>query len=182
MATKRKLLTAEDVLNMPEDDFRYELLDGVLVKMSPPANPHGRAQTMIGHLLLITVLPQNLGEVFGEIGFILRRNPDRVRAPDVCFIARDRIPSGGLGRGFVDFAPDLAVEILSPSDRRGEVEEKVQEWLQFGARIVWLVRTEQRTVTVYEPGKEPRVLTEADTLTAEPVLPGFSVPVRALFD
>jgi Uma2 family endonuclease len=181
MATRRKLLTAEDVLNMPEDDFRYELLDGVLVKMSPPGNPHGLSQATISAVLFNFVHPHGLGRVFGEIGFILHRNPDRVRAPDVCFIARERIPAEGLGRGFIDFAPDLAVEILSPSDRRGEVEEKAQEWLRFGTRIVWLVRTAPRTVTVYEPGQEPRLLTEADTLTAEPVLSGFSVPVRALF-
>jgi Uma2 family endonuclease len=166
---------------MPEDDLRTELLDGVLVKRSPPGYPHGRVQATASYLLLDFVRPRNLGEVFGEIGFILRRNPDRVHAPDLGFIARDRIPHGGLGRGFVDFPPDLVVEIVSPSDRCSEIEEKVQEWLRFGAHIVWLVRTEPRTVTVSEAGREPLTLTEADVLTAEPVLPGFRVPIRDLF-
>jgi Uma2 family endonuclease len=181
MATQKALLTADDLLRMPEDDYRYELLDGVLVKMSPPGNSHGRAQTMIGHLILTYALPRNLGQVFGEVGVILRRNPDRVRAPDVCFIARERIPEGGFGAGLFEIVPDLIVEIVSPSDRRGGIDEKVQEWLRSGARLVWLVRTEPRSVAVYDQRGEARVLDEAGMLTAEPVLPGFSVPVRELF-
>lgn len=181
MATQRKLLTADDLLKMPEDDFRYELLDGVLVKMSPPSYPHGRVQAIMSRLLLDAAEPENLGEVFGEIGVVLGRNPDRVRAPDVGFIARNRIPLSGLGHGFVEIVPDLVVEIVSPSDRRGELDAKVAEWLPAGARIVWLVRTDPRTVTIHTRGRPPRVLSEDETLTAEPVLPGFSVPVRELF-
>ncbi len=181
MATQGKLLTAEDLLCMPEDDFRYELLDGVLVKMSPPGALHGSVGGNAHALLWLYLRQHPIGRVFDEVGVILRRNPDRVRAPDVSFLAAERIPAGGIPRGYLEVVPDLVIEVLSPTDRRREVEEKIHEWLQGGARIVWLLDPDRRTVTVYEGGRPPRVLSESETLTAEPVLPGFSVPVGELF-
>jgi Uma2 family endonuclease len=95
-------------------------------------------------------------------------------APDVCSITRERIPPEGLGRGLIDFAPNLVIETISPSDRRGEIEEKGEEWLRFGTRLVGLVRTEPRTVTVYEAERAPRALTESRTPTAVPVRDRFA--------
>jgi Uma2 family endonuclease len=181
VATQGKLLTAEDLLCMPEDDFRYELLDGVLVQMSPPGAWHG-AVGGNAHGALWDYLRQHpVGRVFDEVGVILRRNPDRVRAPDVCFVSAERLPPGGIPRGYFEVVPDLVVEVLSPTDRRAEVEAKIQEWLQGGARIVWLLDPDRRTVAVYAGDQAPRILTEAEALTAEPLLPGFRVPVRELF-
>jgi Uma2 family endonuclease len=182
VATQGKLLTADDLLEMPEDDFRYELLDGVLVKMSPPGAMHGSVGGNAYDALRAYVREHPIGRVFDEVGVILRRNPDRVRAPDICFVATERLPAGGIPRGYFEVVPDLVIEVLSPTDRRREIEDKIQEWLEAGARIVWLLDPDRRTATVHEPGRAPRMLTEAKALTAEPVLPGFSVPVGELFE
>ncbi len=113
---------------------------------------------------------------------ILQRDPDTLRAPDVGYFRRETLPGGQVPIGFFEgVAPDIAVEVISPSDRPGEVLAKAAEWLRGGAKLVWLVDPEDQRVLVLEPGHDIRALSMDDTLDAEPVLPGFAVPVRDLF-
>ena len=140
MRTRKTLLTAEELICLPTADRRYELVKGELFEMPPAGGRHGSVAMRIGSLLDTHVLANQSGYVFAaETGFILRRDPDTVRAPDASFVAKDRLPMGELPTGYVDVAPDLAVEVVSPSDRETEVLDKVEEWLQAGSRLVWVL-------------------------------------------
>ena len=137
MTSEKTLLTVEDLLRLPVDHRHYELLDGELVEMSPTGGTHGRVIVKLVTLLSTHVEAHDLGEVLaGDPGIILRRHPDRVRAPDVCLIARERVPAGGPPSGYLEIIPDLVVEIVSPNDRAADVQAKIEEWLQAGARLV----------------------------------------------
>jgi Uma2 family endonuclease len=123
-----------------------------------------------------------LGVVFGaETGFRLASNPDTVRAPDLAFVRRERIPAGGIPREFWTGAPDLAVEVISPSDRYTEVEEKVQDWLSAGTHMVVVVNPRTRAVTVYRAPTEVTRLTESDLFSGGDLLPGFTCRVSEFF-
>jgi Uma2 family endonuclease len=127
------------------------------------------------------VRQNDLGRLLAaETGFRLFTNPDTVRAPDVAFVRHDRIPNP-MPRGFAEFAPDLAVEVLSPDDRPGEVLEKVSDWLKGGTRLVWVVDPERRSARAYRDDGDIRLLGETDSLEGEDVLPGFNCQVRELF-
>jgi Uma2 family endonuclease len=123
------------------------------------------------------VTDSNLGTILAGTGFVLSRDPDTVRAPDVVFLRADR----EIGDGFIDGAPELAVELVSPGDRPGYLREKVAEWLEAGAEAVWVVDPRAGTVTVPEGARGPRVLEETDTLDGGLVLPGFALDLRELF-
>jgi Uma2 family endonuclease len=167
---------------MPGDGFRYELVKGELIKMSPRGGKHGVLAIRIGMAIAQHVEANRLGEVFAaETGFILFTNPDTVRAPDAAFVSRERIPPGGIPEKFWPGAPDLAVEVLSPSDTLYEVDEKIEEYLEAGVRLVWIVNPRKRTVTIYSPGAEPRRLAEDEALDGRDVLPGFQYNLRRLF-
>ena len=182
MTTAKLLLTAEDLLKLPDDGRFYELLDGELVEMSPPGGAHGKVTLMVGYHLLAHVKANELGEVLaGDPGIILRRNPDRVRAPDVCFIARERLPAGGIPAGYLEVVPDFIVEVVSPGDRAAEVQEKAEEWLRAGARLVWVLYPKTRSILAYQGLASARVYADADTITGAPVLPDFSIGVAELF-
>jgi Uma2 family endonuclease len=116
-----------------------------------------------------------------DTGFKLESDPDTVRAPDVAFIARDRIPAGGVPKAFWQYAPDLAAEVLSPSDRRSEVNEKISQYLRLGVKVVWFVEPSPRRVTIFRPGEPPQILGETDTLDGGDLLPGFCYPLARLF-
>lgn len=176
-----KLLKAEDLYDIEDDDYRYELDRGVLVRMTPPGGRHGEIDSEIIWHIRNYLAQHPIGRVFGEVGFILARDPDVVRAPDVAFVRADRLPPEEERDKFFPFAPDLAVEILSPSDRAGMVHDKVMDYLDAGTRLVWVVAPRRRTVTVYQPGGAARVLREDDELDGGDVLPGFRLPVAALF-
>ncbi len=182
MTTDKKLLTAEDLFQLPDDGYRYELLDGELAKKPLRGAIYGAVLAMISSVISTHVEACGLGTVLaGSPGVILRRNPDRVRAPDVCFIAHHRLPAEGLPRGYLEVVPDLIVEVISPSDRATEVQEKIEEWLRAGAQLVWAVYPDTRSVVAYQSQAAIRVYTEADILDGEPVLPGFTCPVARLF-
>jgi Uma2 family endonuclease len=126
--------------------------------------------------------PHELGFTFGaETDFRISRNPDTVRAPDVAFVAKGRLPGESLPSTFPDLAPDLIAEVVSPPDAATEVREQVQEWLEAGVRLVWIVWPSNRSVTEYRPPRKVRELAEADHLDGLDVLPGFSCPVRHIF-
>jgi len=182
MVVERILLRAEDLLNMPDDGFRYELVKGELIQMSPTGAQHGtiagRLITFLGHF----VLTNRLGEVLAaETGFKLESDSDTVRAPDVSFISKDRLPPEQAPEGYWPFAPDLAVEVISPGDTSQDVQAKVSEYLGAGTRLVWVVYPKTRNVVEYRPGGEARVLSEEDSLDGRDVVPGFRCRVGDLF-
>jgi Uma2 family endonuclease len=181
MLVGEKLVTAEDLARMPEAR-RFELVKGELVEMSPPGIHHGRFASWLNSRLRAFVESHALGEVFVEAGFRLERHPDTVRGPDISFLTAARIAREGLPEeGFFPGAPDLAVEIVSPGDLDAEVQGKVKDYLDHGARVVWVIRPKLRTVTVHLPDGTSRVLKVGDTLTSEDLLPGFSLPLGELF-
>jgi len=180
--TTTKLLTIEDVERLPDDGYRYDLIDGELIRMPPAAGGHGSIAFRTGWLLGNHVHPRRLGQIYAaETGFIFRRDPDVLLGPDVAFVRADRLLEDYDPDRYVPFAPDLAVEVISRSERRGQIMRKVRRYLEGGVRLLWLIDPRRRTVTVYTPDAEPRVLTEADELDGGDVLPGFRLPVRAIF-
>ena len=180
--TQTQLMTADDLWRMPDDGLRHELVRGELTMMAPAGSEHGEIALNVGAILRAHVKANQLGKVLGaESGFIIGRNPDTVRSPDAAFISKDRVPAGGLPKGYAPFAPDIAVEVLSPGDSQLDVEEKIEEWLKAGAAMVWVINPRGRTVTVHRSGRDPRVLRESDVLSGEDVCQGFSVKVAELF-
>lgn len=176
-------MTADELLAMPDDGFVYELIKGELIKVSPPpGHEHGLVAMNIAGPLFEYIKRKNLGKVYAaETGFLLEQDPDTVRAPDAAFVRRERIEKAGPVKGYWIGAPDLAVEVISPSDTVRGVEGKVAEWLASGARAVWVVSPKLHTVTVYRSLKDIVVLTENDTLDGGDVIPGFQIPVAEIF-
>lgn len=181
MATTGKLMTADDLLRLPDDGQRHELIAGELRTMAPSGAEHGEIAATVVAPLRGYVRAHQLGRVFGaETGFLLATNPDTVRAPDAAFVGRERAGAGRV-TGYWPGAPDLAVEIVSPGDLYTEVEEKVATWLAHDTRMVIVLNPRRRTATVHRSPTEVRHLTETDVLDGEDVVPGWTVPVRDLF-
>ncbi len=174
--------TAADLIKMPEHEVRYELVAGELRTMTPTGGAHGVVTGNLFGALFQHVQAAALGRLFTEAtGFQLRRDPDTVRCPDVAFVRADRLPSEGLGPTFLDLAPDLTVEVMSPSDTVSAVGEKIEEYLAAGVRAIWIVDPANRTVTVHEAGQAVRILREGDVLDGGEVVPGFQSPVAGVF-
>ena len=180
MATTTRLMTADELLAMPKDDCRYELVKGELITMAPPGGVHGSAGSRFDRRLGDFVEERGLGEVFIETGFTLASDPDTVRLPDVSFVREDRLPDRPVS-GFFPFAPDLAIEVVSPNDRYTEVAEKVAEYLAAGTRLVVVVDPRARTITKHPARGETTRLGESDTLTLDDVVPGFECAATYLF-
>ncbi len=177
-----QLLTAEDLLRIPNAGKQYELVRGVLRKMSPASFRHGEIAGNIAAPLRANVRANGLGRVgVGDPGFILQRDPDLILAPDVAFLSNDRLPPGAKAEGFLPFAPDLLVEVVSPGDTADEVEEKIDDWLTMGCRMVVAVNDRRRTVTVHRPGQPPCVLRGEEVFDGEDVVPGFRLPLPEIF-
>ncbi len=180
--TTQTLVTAEELLRMPDDGKRYELIEGALIEMAPAGLRHGEIAATVVIVLGHYVRQNDLGTIFAaETGFLLRYDPDTVRAPDAAFIAKDRLPSEGVPIGYFDTIPDLVVEVVSPNDRAGEVQAKIKQWIEHGVKLVWLVHPERRSITVYRSVRDVQVLHEGDTLNGDPVIPGFSCSVTEIF-
>jgi Uma2 family endonuclease len=184
MSTGTLLKTAEDLLTMTaaDDGRRYELVKGELREMAPTGGTHGKIAFSIASIIAAHIRGKDLGEGFtAEAGFITRRNPDSVRAPDVAFVSKERLPKSGVPEGFVETSPDLAVEVVSPSDTATAIQSKVEEYFAAGTRLVWAVYPDSRSVAVYRSLHDIEVLHEGDELDARPVFEDFGVSVDELF-
>jgi Uma2 family endonuclease len=180
MATIQDITTARELLEA-SDLGRCELLRGELVMMSPSGAEHGAIAVRIAASLQSFVRERRMGTVIGaDGGFQIAHDPDTVRAPDVGFVCADRV-RGGLTRGFFPGAPDLAVEVVSPSDRASEVLAKTRDWLAAGCRAVWVVDPAERTVSIHDNCGQVRTLGVSDELTGSDVVPGFRLPVAEIF-
>ncbi|MCE2513925.1 MAG: Uma2 family endonuclease [Acidobacteria bacterium] len=161
---------------------RTELVGGDLIVMAPAGGRHGQVAHALALFIGTHVRDRNLGRVFAaETGFLLRRDPDTVRAPDVAFVADERLGARGAPAGFLEMAPDLAAEVVSPGDSAAAVRDKAAEWLAAGTRLVWVVYPETRSVVVHRPDHPARALHDAETLEGGPVFTDFSVRVGDLF-
>lgn len=175
-------MTSNELLAMPHNGYRYELVQGELRQMAPAGRQHGRIAAKIGSCLEAFVANNGLGETYAaETGFIIDNTPDTVRAPDVSFVARERAEATAEERGFFPGAPDLAVEVISPNDRYSEIEEKVSDWLRAGTQMVVVIDPHQRTATVYHAPDDICMLTEGDVLDGSDVVPGWKMSLADVF-
>ena len=181
--TKEKLLTADALLRLYSEGVRGELIRGALCKTKPAGLTHGEIVMNLGGALGNFIRPRRLGRLVGsDSGMMLERDPDTVREPDIAFISAQKLPLNVRLSGYYEGAPDLVVEIVSPSAGPREVYHKARMWISFGVPLVWVVNPENRSVEVHRPHQPLLSLTESDILDGGEVLPGFNYPVRDLFD
>ena len=180
--TATLLMTIEDLEREgTPDDGRHELIEGVLVEMAPSSSGASRVGARCVTYLGQHVLPRGLGDVFGaDGGFAPFPGRKTVRVPDAAVVRADHLPPPDQD-GFYRLAPDLVIEVVSPSDRMIEVTDKAMMWLDAGVRFVWVVDPPSRSVTVYGADRVPRLFHETDELDGGEVLPEFRLPVAALF-
>ncbi len=179
--TQTELITGEQLARMGNLG-RCELVEGRIVPMAPTGDEHGGVEVNIGAALKGFVRIHKLGKVRGgEVGIYVSRNPDSVQGADVLFISNERYAQRK-SQSYLDVAPDLVVEILSPNDSWSEVTQKLREYLDIGVRLVWIADPQTRRVYAYRSMTEVREFTEADELPGDDVLPGFSVKVAELFE
>lgn len=161
---------------------RSELVAGELRMMSPAGWKHGKIVHRLQMILGNYVDEHDLGDVFGaETGFLISRDPDTVRGPDVAFISRENLPGKEPAQAYWPGSPDLAVEVLSPGDKTGEVDEKIEDWIQAGIKLLWIVDPKLRTITVYRSLTDVATKTAVDILEGEHVVPGFRCLVSDIF-
>ena len=181
MVVKRRLMTAEDLLRLPDDGLRHELIDGELRTMAPAGGEHGdTAGAILSHFGRFVYDHPVARVLSADPGFVPRRNPDRVRAPDVAVLRLERIPPDGLPTSYIPGAPDLAVEVVSPNDRPAEMLDKANDWLRAGARIVWVVYPSPVRLFVYRADGSIEQLGPDDVVDGGDVLPGFRMRVADL--
>jgi Uma2 family endonuclease len=178
MSTTTHLMTAEELGNLPDEPLRHELIKGELLTMPLPKTEHGRVAANLTIILGQYVRANRLGMIGAEGGYKLESDPDTVLGSDVSFVSQDRVSLSP--EGYHSGPPDLAIEVISPGDRRGRIERKLSLWLQSGARSVWHVNPQRRTVEVISSTGERRMLHETDELVDDTV-PGFRVAVSEIF-
>jgi Uma2 family endonuclease len=180
--TNKTLLTAEGLLCLPDDGRWYELVDGELVEVTPPGGAHNNVMGNVYYVLRNHVQPRDLGTVLpGDTGVILTRGPDTVRGPDVCFSSRERMPAGSIPAGCLEVAPDLVVEVVSPSDRAGNIDEKVQAWLRAGVVLVCVIDPQTRSLVLHRGSRASHRYQINDVVEFAPVLPDLRVPMSEFF-
>lgn len=176
------LITGDELLAMG-DMGPCELVEGRIVRMSPTGLEHGGYESNFDEHLKAFVRHHRLGRVFvGEVGIYVRRNPDTIRAADVLFVSHARLAQRHKKQGYLDVAPELIVEVLSPDDAWSDVMQKLREYFTIGVQIVWVADPASRTVYAYRSLTDVREFTEKDALPGDDVLPGFTVPVARLFE
>lgn len=175
------MLSSQDLWRIVADGGRYELYRGELIPMTPVGLEHGRVVARLVRILDEYVSRNRLGAVCTEVGFELFRDPDITLAPDIAFIETSRLPTGAAAKTFVPFPPDLAVEVLSPSDTATETMRKIETYLNAGVQLVWVVDPGTQRVAVYRSLRDVKVLTPEHDLDAEEIIPGFRTKVSAIF-
>lgn len=182
MTTQHKLLTAEEFFQRyAHKDGRYELAKGKVIEMTPPGGIHGAVVVNITGALWYYLREHPLGRLFAESGFILERRPDTVRGPDVSFVTTEHLPATGVPKAFFEGTPDLAIEVVSPSNTPAQVNAKVREYLRNGAQQVWVAYPDERAVVVHHKDGSVRRYEEGDVLDGGTLLPGFALAVREVF-
>jgi Uma2 family endonuclease len=180
-AQNERPLSLAEFEKLPEEDaYRIELVGGRLVREPRPASLHGGISARLVARLQDFVETRGRGVVLVDVGVVLAREPDTVRGPDIAYYSPERIPETGYATSFWG-PPDLAVEILSPSNRAAEMREKVAEYLEAGVRCVWVVDPRARSVSVHRPGDDVRTVREPDSIEGDEVLPGFRLSLRTFF-
>ena len=182
------LLTAEELLRLDARGVRGELVRGVFCEVMPAGYRHGMIVVRLAARLVDYADERRCGTVVAsDAGILLERDPDTVREPDIAFTSADRLPLGAAPTGYSDVVPDLVVEVASPSDRPGELDERAHMWLGFGVRLLWVVHPDSETVEVHSVDSQSAGVPQAETLTGGDeldggsVLPGFTYPLRRLF-
>lgn len=182
MSLTKTLMTEDELLLMPKDGHRYELIEGELHHMAPAGGEHGVLAASLTIALGYFVDQNDLGVVCAaETGFTIAKNPDTTRAPDLAFISKARIPESGIPKRYWSFAPDLAVEVISPNDTYDEVDDKISDWLNAGTLIVIIINPRKHNIKVYRSLTDIAIFNLGDSLTLPDLLPGFSYPVTKLF-
>ena len=183
MSVATQWMTADELLAIPRDGMRRRLIEGELIEMQPAGFFHGVTSNFLGTYLTVFVQEHDSGIVTtAETGFKVATNPDTVLAPDVGFVAKNRLPADlSTLAGFFPGAPDLAVEVVSPGDTYGEVETKVARYLDAGTQLIWIVRPKQRRVEVHRADETSTLLSLPDTLSGESVVPGFNLAIARIF-
>lgn len=176
------LMTPDEFLLHPVADGKPELVRGELRVTPPAGGPHLCVATNVVVLLSVYLKGRALGRAFGDGGYELVQLARTVRAPDASFVRADRLPAEGIGPGLIKLAPDLAVEVLSPSESASELEEKLDDYLTCGTRLIWVVDPVRRTVMIVASDAPVRWLREGDILDAGNVIPGFTCAVADLFE
>ena len=180
--TAQGLITADDLLRLYSEGVRGELIRGALSETMPSGREHGQIAVRLAAKLYNFVEPQNLGILTAsDSGVWLEHDPDTVREPDVAFFSAEKSPTDERVTGYAEVAPDLVVEIVSPTDRLAAVNDKALMWLRYGVRIVWVVHPDERLVDVHRDGHPVVTLDESGALDGADVLPGFSCAVREVF-
>ena len=180
----KQMVTAEEFEDMPDvPGKRFELVEGEVVEVPGAGALHGLILFALAQLLERFVRQHDLGLVMPDgVAYVLHRDPDQLRIPDVSFVAWDRVPEEGAPEGFWQGAPTLAVEVVSPHDRADDIYDRVQDYLAAGSRQVWVLWPRQRSLSVYRPDADTRELGPDALLDAGEILPGFSVRVGDLFE
>jgi len=183
MTTATKLLTAEEYLRLPDNGRLTELVKGIVVEMSQPTPRHGEVCMNSGYLLRRFLDDQPLGRVVSnDAGIITERGPDTVREADIAYYSYQRIPLGPLPIGYVDVAPDLVIEVRSPSDRWSAIHKKASEYLEAGVSLVCVLDEATGTAQLYPPDQPSRIVAADGELDLSEVLPGFRMPLRRFFE
>ncbi len=178
--TREQLITGEELAEMG-DIGRCELIEGELIMRSPTGWRHGRYEARFGYILQNFIEENPLGEIFvGEVGIYTRRDPDTIRGADVLFISHKRLAQTQ-AKSFLDVAPELIVEVMSPSDRWSEVKQKLREYFDIGVIVVWVADPADKTISVYRSLTKVQILNETDDISGGEVLPKFKVRVADFF-
>ena len=181
--TDTKRLTADDLLRLYSEGVRGELIRGELCQTMPTGQEHGEIVVNLAALLRMFVKSRKLGRLTAsDAGVWLERDPDTVREPDIAYFSTEKMPLGTRITGYAEVVPDLVVEVVSPNNSLREVNDKALMWLSYGARLVWVVNPDTRSVNVYRAGRVASTLTESDTLDGLDTVPGFTCTVGEVFD
>ena len=182
MTTAKKLLTADDLLAMPDDGKRYELIRGELIEMPPTSHNPSRVAVRFGRRIGNFAEEHDLGhDVGADAGIHIERDPDTVRVPDYGFISYERMAEPPPPRGYADVIPDLVLEVVSPNDRQPDIDAKTQMWLEAGVQLVLVAYPETREVHAHHDDGSVVRYGMGDTVVGDPVLPGFACPVDDIF-